>query len=135
MLNYDGSISFTEEVMALVDAFLDEYEETKGAPCSHLDRGLVISYILGAILCDLEIIWEALGSSPIFGRHDPRAIYEECVRRNAERTGVRREIEAELVRRGWVPPSEQGEGAPPEGDGNREEEDMPAEGEPNQDED
>ena len=102
MLNNDGSFSFTEEVMALVDAFLVEYEGTKGALSSDLERGLVVSYVLGAMLCDLELVWEALGSAPVFGRQDPRAIYEECVRRNADRSEARREVAEELARRGWI---------------------------------
>lgn len=102
MLNNDGSFSFTEEVMALVDAFLAEYERTKGELSDDLERGLVTSYVLGAILCDVELVWEALGSAPIFGQQDPRAIYEECVRRNADRSAARRAVEQELERRGWL---------------------------------
>jgi len=112
MLNTDGSFSFTEEVMALVDAFLVEYEQTKGALQNDLERGLVVSYVLGAILCDLELVWEALGSAPVFGQQDPRAIYEECVSRNADRSTARRALEAELARRGWISSGVEEERAP-----------------------
>lgn len=103
MLNHDGSFSFTEELTALVDAFLREYEGAKGALCNELERGLVMSYVLGAMLCDLELTWEVLCTSPVFGRLNPRVLYEECARLNAERDEARREIEEELARRGWIP--------------------------------
>lgn len=117
MLNNDGSISFAAELMALVDAFLADYERAKGPLDDELDRGLVASYALGAMLCDLELIWEVLGSAPVFGREDPRAIFAECVRRNADRSAARRELRGELVRRGWISAPE--ESAVPEmGDAN-----------------
>ncbi len=103
MLNRDGTFNFTEELMALVDAFLAEYEGTEGALHDDLERGLVMTYVLGAMVCDLELIWEALGGSPVFGRLDPLALYDECVQRNAGRTEARREVQKELVRRGWIP--------------------------------
>ncbi|HHX45174.1 MAG TPA: hypothetical protein GX714_14480 [Chloroflexi bacterium] len=102
MLNTDGSFSFTEEVLAQVDAFLAEYEQVQGPLTDALERGLVVSYALGAMLCDLELVWEALCSAPIFGQQNPRALWEECVRRNADRSAERDEIAAELVRHGWV---------------------------------
>ena len=117
MLNRDGSFSFTEELMALADAFLAEYEEAKGTLCNGLERGLVMSYVLGAMLCDLELIWEVLGTSPVFGRLNPRAIFEECARQNAARGETRREVEQELRRRGWLPRQEDEGKTPAEGGG------------------
>ena len=116
MLNHDGSFSFTEELMTLVDTFLAEYEGTKGALRNDLERGLVMSYVLGAMLCDLELIWEALGASPVFGQLDPRAIYEECARRNVGRGEARREVEKELLRWGWIAAEEDKEDAPAQSD-------------------
>jgi hypothetical protein len=120
MLNDDGTFSFTEELMALVDAFLTEYEGAKGALGNDLERGLVMTYVLGAMLCDLELIWEALGRSPVFGPLDPLALYQECVQGNAGRSEARHEIEKELVRRGWIPQQEAKEDAPARDDGESE---------------
>jgi len=103
MLNRNGTFSFTGELMALVDAFLAEYERSQGALQYSVERGLVMSFVLGAMVCDLELIWEALGGSPVFGRLNPVALYEECVQRNAGRAEARSEIEKELSRRGWIP--------------------------------
>lgn len=116
MLNRDGSFSFTEELMALVDDFMAEYEGAKGTLRNDLERGLVISYVLGVMLCDLELLWEALGASPVFGRLNPRAIFEECARQNAARSEARRQVEQELEQRGWLPQQEaKGEAAMEDG--------------------
>jgi len=111
MLNDDGAFSFTQELMALADAFLREYEEAKGAIGNDLDRGLVMTYVLGSMLCDLELIWEELGRSPVFGPLDPLALYQECVQENEGRAEVRCRVEKELMRRGWVPQQEAKEDA------------------------
>ena len=56
MLNRDGTFSFTGELMALVDAFLAEYERSQGALHDSVERGLVMTFVLGAMVCDLELI-------------------------------------------------------------------------------
>jgi len=111
MLNSDGSFDFAGELMALVETFLAEYEREKGSLRNELERGLVMSYVLGTMLCDLDLIWDALGTAPVFGRLNPRVLFEECARTSTGRDALRREIAAELRRKGWVgTPSEDADG-------------------------
>lgn len=103
MLDDRGSIDFTKELLDLIDGFLAEYEANNGKLHSELERGLVISYLLGVMCCDAEAIWESLGDAAVFGSLRPRAVYEEygC----AERANIetrRAAIAAEIKRRGWL---------------------------------
>lgn len=108
MLDREGTISFVSEIMTAVDSFLADYERVKGPLRNDLERGLVISYVLGVMHCDLEAVWEAMGQSPIFGSLHPRAVFEDCADQDAAIMADRGAfITQELGRRGWVPPSQE----------------------------
>jgi len=77
MLRQNGMIDFVDELMDLVDEFLRQYQEQEGPFRNTLEKGLVVSYVLGCIRQDTETIWDALGQSPVFRGVSPRAIYEE----------------------------------------------------------
>jgi len=77
MLRQDGMIDFVGEIMDLVDEFLRQYEEREGPFRNALEKGLVVSFVLGCIRQDTEAIWDALGQSPRFRGVSPRAIYGE----------------------------------------------------------
>ncbi|MBC7316299.1 MAG: hypothetical protein H5T70_07760, partial [Chloroflexi bacterium] len=84
MISEDGTISFVQELLDLLDRFLCEYEEIRGPLGSDLERGLVITYLLGVLRCDARAIGECVASAPAFGNIHPRLVYEECVGRNPE---------------------------------------------------
>ncbi|MHB1296414.1 MAG: hypothetical protein ACYC4R_15660 [Anaerolineae bacterium] len=103
MLNEDGTFSFHAELMATIDAFVAEYEAVKGPFRNDLERGLVISYMLGVMRCDLETIWDAMGSWPMFGNLPPRAVVEDCICGEGTSAGDRIEQVTEMFRqRGWL---------------------------------
>ncbi|MHB0859342.1 MAG: hypothetical protein ACYC5M_17470 [Anaerolineae bacterium] len=103
MLNQDGTFSFLSELMTTVDALVDEYEAVKGPLANDLERGLVISYMLGAMRCDLDLIWETLGSWSVFGTLHPRTVFEDCVPAEAALAEERMAQVREMLRqRGWL---------------------------------
>ncbi|MFP3896147.1 MAG: hypothetical protein ACLFV5_04810 [Anaerolineales bacterium] len=77
--NEDGTISFVPELVDTIRAFLKEYEEKEGPLAGDLERGLIISYALGVMRCDLEIVWQTLGEARTFSKLHPRDLFEECV--------------------------------------------------------
>ena len=106
MLKEDGTISFIDELVQAVDTFLDEYQARKGAFRNDLERGLVISYVLGMMHCDLELLWNALGDAPVFGGLHPRVVFEDCVGHvdvgvGGPRRALATTLAEELRRRGW----------------------------------
>ncbi len=104
MLDQEGTISFVSPIMTMIDDFLADYERFKGPLRNDLERGLVISYILGVMRCELEAIWDVLGRSPVFGALHPRVVFEDCVEKEENfHTAHRAYIIAELRKRGWVP--------------------------------
>lgn len=82
--NEDGTISFVPELIDAIRAFLKEYEEKEGPLAGDLERGLVISYALGVMRCDLEAVWQTLGEAKAFQKLHPRDLFEECVGENWE---------------------------------------------------
>ena len=103
MLKQDGTITFRSEIMEAIDAFLAEYETRKGPLSNDLERGLVISYALGIMHCELEAIWDCVGKAPIFGALHPRIVFEECVGDDeAQASGQETVVAQEIVRRGWL---------------------------------
>jgi hypothetical protein len=103
MLDRDGTISFVPELFAIVDQFLTEYEALKGPLRNGLERGLVISYALGVISCDLEVLWDGVGSAAVFGTLNPRGVLAECVGDETPLAQSRRAaIMAALSARGWL---------------------------------
>ena len=103
MLQQDGSISFVDEVLALLGDLLAEYEHADGAPHSELEKGLILTYALGVLRCDLCAVGDALAKSPVFRSLHPQRIFEECcgdpqAPQRAERL---ERIQRELEQRGW----------------------------------
>jgi hypothetical protein len=102
MLDEQGRIGFASELMDAVDAFLDAYEEREGRASGDLERGLVISYILGVMRCDLEALWDCLGDAEVFGALHPRAVFEACGCDEPAAAERKAEIQTELRERGWL---------------------------------
>ncbi|MEA3406936.1 MAG: hypothetical protein U9R48_02495 [Chloroflexota bacterium] len=74
-----GTISFVSELVDAIRDFVEEYEEKEGALSGDLERGLVISYALGVMHCDLNTVWQTLGEATVFQKLHPRDLFEECV--------------------------------------------------------
>lgn len=103
MLEQDGSITFTSELVQIIDTFLSEYETAQGSLRNDLERGLVISYVLGVMRCELESIWDGLAEAAVFGSLHPRAIFEDCVKKNDQMAAFDREVVREMLRKkGWL---------------------------------
>ncbi len=103
MLNQEGTISFINELLGAMDSFIAEYEARRGPLTNDLERGLVLSYILGIMRCELETIWDCLARAPIFGDLHPRLVFEECLNKELPQNAARMAlIEQELKKRGWV---------------------------------
>jgi hypothetical protein len=77
MLSEDGKIDFVSELMDVLESFLEEYEARQNPLENELERGLVMSYALGVMRCNLETIWDCVGQAPVFGPLKPRALFEE----------------------------------------------------------
>jgi hypothetical protein len=104
MSDQGREISFVSPIMAMIDDFLANYEELKGPLRNDLERGLIISYVLGVMRCDVDAIWDSLGRSPLFGALHPRTVFEDCVEKDETVLAARRDlINEELRKRGWVP--------------------------------
>ena len=78
MLKEDGTISFADEILDALGGFLEEYESSRGVALSDLERGLILSYLLGVMRCEVEAIWDALGDREVFSTLHPRAVFDEC---------------------------------------------------------
>jgi len=77
-LDKNGAFDFSNELIDTVTRFLIEYQEASGPFRNDLEKGLVISYILGTMRCDLEMIWDCLGENEVFGSLHPRAVFDNC---------------------------------------------------------
>ena len=86
MLSSAGDISFADEIMGMVDEFVHQYEEREGPLTTDLDKGLVISFALGAIRNETEYLWDALGSSPDFDEVALKRVYEDMFGSEASQT-------------------------------------------------
>jgi len=103
MLDKDGGLSFAGELMDVVSRFLDEYQETSGPFHDKLEKGLVISYALGLMRCDLEAIWDCLGENDVFGALHPRVVFENCAAdEDADNQQLCVEIRQRLCDCGWL---------------------------------
>ena len=102
MLDEQGNINFATEFLDAIEAFMKEYEAREGALDSELERGLVVSYVLGVMRCDLEAIWDQLAKAAIFGALHPRAVFEQCTCDGPIAEHRRASIREELAKRGWV---------------------------------
>ncbi len=104
MIRQDGTIYFASELVALIDRFLQEYEEVEGPPQSDLDRGLIISYLLNVMRCDIELLGDCLNKQDVFGNLPPKRVLEECMKQDPKGLELRREqIQRALYEAGWLP--------------------------------
>jgi len=102
MLKEDGTISFADEILDALSAFLAEYESSRGVAMGDLERGLVLSYLLGVMRCEVEAIWDALGEREIFAALHPRAVFDECRKGNGQAAETRRSAAVKaLARNKW----------------------------------
>jgi hypothetical protein len=107
MLDHDEQITFVPELVEIIRAFLEEYEQRKGALRNDLERGLVISYALGILHCDLDAVWDGLSQARVFGSLHPRVVFQECVGDDLQTSQDRQQmILEELRRHGWVQETE-----------------------------
>jgi hypothetical protein len=109
MFEPDGTFHFMPDLLQALDKFMAEYEDAKGPLRNDLERGLVISYALGTMRCDLEMLWDCLGSSPAFGSLHPRIVFEDCTCSDGDPTAGSRQatLEEELRKRGWLSSAEE----------------------------
>lgn len=103
MLHDDGTFAFQEEFLEAIDAVVQAYERHINGDQSDLERELLITFVLGRMCCELDIIWQAMGTSPTLDGLGPRNIYEECVTENTDERKRQVASAAELLReRGWI---------------------------------
>jgi len=104
MVEQDGTICFVQELLETADQFLSDYERLRGPLQSDLERGLVLTYALGVMCCDLQAILNCLGESPVFGALHPRVVFERCAATEERAILVRREaaIREALIERAWL---------------------------------
>ncbi|MGC9360509.1 MAG: hypothetical protein ACP5G7_09085 [Anaerolineae bacterium] len=103
MLHDDGTFAFREEILEAVDAVVQAYERHIDADQTDLERELLITFLLGRICYELDVIREAMASSPTLEGLDPQNIYEKCVTENAAEK--RRQVSTVtklLLERGWI---------------------------------
>lgn len=102
MLSDEGGVNFVDELLSIINRFLDDYEAKQGPFRSPLERGLIVSYALGVLRCQLDAVWDALGDSPVFGALHPKIVFQECVTKDelAVRS-LREQIEQKLREEGW----------------------------------
>ena len=103
MLEQDGSITFTSELIQIIDTFIAEYEAAQGPLRNDLERGLVISYVLGVMHCELDAIWDGIAEAAVFGSLHPRAVFEDCAKKSGQAATLDRECIREMLRKkGWL---------------------------------
>ena len=96
-------ITFVDEIMGVVDAFLEHYECERGPVPDPLERALIASYILGVMRTNIDAVWDALVASRVFGAADPRALFaEQVARAECQDQQLKDEVREQLVARGWV---------------------------------
>ena len=102
MLSERGEISFIGELVGVVNEFLKEYEEQQGAFRNDLERGHVVSYVLGVLRCQLDALWDEVGQAPVYGSLHPRLVFHECVSKDEESLrALRDEIREKLAQASW----------------------------------
>jgi hypothetical protein len=105
MLDQDANISFIPEIMDAIDAFLVDYQTRQDVLRNDLERGLVVSYLLGIMHCEMQKIWDELGKSPAFGALHPRVVFEDCAAVDHDDLAMARRLDVirrEFTRRGWT---------------------------------
>ena len=94
----DGTISFSSQLVDTIRAFLKEYEKKEGPLTSDLERGLVISYALGVMRCDLETVWQTLGEAKVFRKLHPRDLFEQCIGEREEQRKDQKSVIKETLK-------------------------------------
>jgi hypothetical protein len=105
MLDQDANISFVQEIMDAIDAFLADYQAHQGALRNDLERGLVVSYLLGIMHHEMQQVWDELGKAPAFGSLHPRLVFEDCTAGQHDSLAMTprlEQIRQEFRRRGWI---------------------------------
>ena len=103
MLHDDGTFAFREEILEAVDAVVQAYERHVNANQTCLEHELLITFVLSRMRCELEVIWEALGTSPTLDGLNPQSIYKECVTESVAEKRRQVALVTELLReRGWI---------------------------------
>jgi hypothetical protein len=103
MLDANEQIDFTEELLLIVEKLVEDYERHKGPLDSDLKRGLAVSFVLGALHCNIDAIWDELAKAPHFAAQHPRMIFESCEGRTPHITDENRErIKTLLTSYGWM---------------------------------
>ena len=91
MFTEDDWFSFHKEIMDVVDTFIEEYRARRGEFDNELEKGLVVSFALGALKVDLDEIWEALSNAPIFEGISPKELFERGDYKGLQRVLARKE--------------------------------------------
>jgi hypothetical protein len=107
-----SSIDLVTPLMDLVDDFVREYERLREPLSSDLERALVIAWVLSAMRCDLDVIWEGLVATGIFGAGDPSDLLDQCATRQEMRQALLRDVQCQVRVRGWVHDEAPAEDAP-----------------------
>ncbi len=105
MLDQDANISFVQEILDAIDAFLADYQARQGELRNDLERGLVVSYLLGIMHCEMQQVWDELGKAPAFSSLHPRLVFEDLTAGQGDSLAMTRrlqQIRQELCRRGWI---------------------------------
>lgn len=104
MIQADGTIDFTSELLSLIEQFLREFEEIQGTPLSGLDRALIIAYILQVMRCDLELVGKCLNRQSVFKLLPPEKVLEDCVDQDpADLERRYMKIQEAFYTKGWLP--------------------------------
>ncbi len=93
----DGTFSFHEEIMAIVEKFCQEWVKRKGPFGSRLEGALVLNFALCTIKHDLEDILDQLEWQPVFRGISPKEVYERDDYGAAEPKGLTDRDVIELV--------------------------------------
>lgn len=107
MLHDDGTFAFRAEILEAVESVVQAYERHVKGDQTGLERALLITFVLGRMRCELDIICEAMASSPTLDGLNPQSLYEECVTENPAEKRRQVALVAELLReRGWIAESQ-----------------------------
>jgi len=106
MLQPDGSITFVDELLDLLDNLMAACAQGAEAPRSDLEKGLMLTYALGVLQCEICTLGDGLGASPVFGSLHPLQLFEECCSETRESHGPQyrqrlNAIQEKLRQRGW----------------------------------
>ncbi len=97
MFHEDGTFNFHEEIMALAEAFCQEWMERKGPFKNRLESALVLNFALCTIHHDLEQLLDQLEWQPVFKGISPREVYERGEFGNEPPKGLSNRDVIELV--------------------------------------